>query len=126
MRISYWSSDVCSSDLDDSANDINRLPATTYHDLQVSWLSTAWMKGVRVSAGVNNVTGKDPPICLSCSLNGYNASTYELPGRFWYARVGFDLWRRNGRHRRRSAHGRARVSPDIPVATQQAPTPGPP
>src|SRR3546814_7727140 len=32
--------DIC----DDSANDINRLPATTYHDLQVSWLSTAWMK----------------------------------------------------------------------------------
>src|SRR3546814_7802349 len=67
MRISDWSSDVCSSDLgfdicDDSANDINRLPATTYHGLQVSWLSTAWMKGVRVSAGVNNITGKDPPI----------------------------------------------------------------
>ncbi|HEY9540844.1 MAG TPA: TonB-dependent receptor, partial [Luteimonas sp.] len=79
--------DIC----DDSANDINRLPATTYHDLQVSWLSTAWMKGVRVSAGVNNITGKDPPICLSCSLNGYDASTYDLPGRFWYARVGFDF-----------------------------------
>jgi iron complex outermembrane receptor protein len=79
--------DIC----DDSANDINHLPATTYHDLQVSWQTTAWMKGLRVSAGVNNITGKDPPICLSCSLNGYDASTYDLPGRFWYARVGFDF-----------------------------------
>jgi len=79
--------DIC----DDSANDINRLPATTYHDLQVSWQTTAWMKGLRISAGVNNLTGKDPPICLSCTLNGYDASTYDLPGRFWYARVGLDF-----------------------------------
>ena len=79
--------DIC----DDSANDINHLGATTYHDLQATWQSTAWMKGLRVSAGVNNITGKDPPICLSCSLNGYDASTYDLPGRFWYARVGFEF-----------------------------------
>ncbi|HVI57884.1 MAG TPA: TonB-dependent receptor [Luteimonas sp.] len=76
---------------DDSAGDTNRLGATTYHDLQVSWQTTAWMKGLRVSAGVTNLTGKDPPVCLSCTLNGYDASTYDLPGRFWYARVGFDF-----------------------------------
>ncbi len=76
---------------DDSAADVNRLGATTYHDLQVSWQNTAWMKGFRVSAGVTNLTGKDPPVCLSCTLNGYDASTYDLPGRFWYARVGFDF-----------------------------------
>jgi iron complex outermembrane receptor protein len=76
---------------DDSAGDVNRLGATTYHDLQVSWQTTAWMKGLRVSAGVTNLTGKDPPVCLSCTLNGYDASTYDLPGRFWYARVGFDF-----------------------------------
>jgi iron complex outermembrane receptor protein len=23
-------------------------------------------------------------VCVSCSLNGYDASTYDLPGRFWY------------------------------------------
>src|SRR3546814_571821 len=122
--------DIC----DDSANDINRLPATTYHDLQVSWLSTAWMKGVRVSAGVNNITGKDPPICLSCSLNGYDASTYDLPGRFWYARVGFDFCRRIGRGPvpgtgwsrpsvvRRSALGRDRPYRRNAVAPECAPT----
>ena len=37
-----------------------------------------------ISLGLNNVFDKDPPICLSCSLNGYDASTYDLPGRFWY------------------------------------------
>ena len=73
---------------DDSAADLNLLEATTYHDLQASWNSDAWMRGLRVVLGVNNLTGEDPPICLSCSLNGYDAATYDLPGRFFYARVG--------------------------------------
>ncbi|KPN17192.1 TonB-dependent receptor [Xanthomonas sp. Mitacek01] len=76
---------------DDSDNDVNTLGATTYHDLQLSWRNTAWLDGVRVSLGVNNLTGKEPPVCLSCSLNGYDASTYDLPGRFLYARLGIDF-----------------------------------
>ncbi len=76
---------------DDSDNDVNGLGATTYHDLQLSWRNTAWLDGVRVSLGVNNLTGKEPPVCLSCSLNGYDASTYDLPGRFLYARLGIDF-----------------------------------
>ncbi|KLJ00586.1 TonB-dependent receptor [Luteimonas sp. FCS-9] len=75
----------------DSANDLNTLGSTTYHDLQLSWRSAAWLEGTRVSVGVNNLTGKAPPVCLSCSLNGYDASTYDLPGRFVYARLGVDF-----------------------------------
>jgi len=30
------------------------------------------------------VFAKDPPICVSCSLNGYDASNYDLPGRYGY------------------------------------------
>ena len=64
------------------------LGAVTYHDLQVSWRtgghsSRAWS----LIGGVNNLTDKDPPVCLSCSLNGYDASTYDLPGRFFYVRA---------------------------------------
>ncbi len=76
---------------DDSDNDLNGLGSTTYHDLQLSWRNTAWLKGTRLALGVNNVTGKEPPVCLSCSLNGYDASTYDLPGRFIYARLGIDF-----------------------------------
>jgi iron complex outermembrane receptor protein len=76
---------------DDSGNDINHLGAVTYHDLQVSWETPAVAKGLKLTAGVNNVGGKDPPTCLSCSLNGYDASTYDLPGRFWYARAKFEF-----------------------------------
>ncbi|MBU6199435.1 MAG: TonB-dependent receptor [Xanthomonadaceae bacterium] len=61
----------------------NHLGATTYNDVRASWNVPVSMP-LTVSAGVNNVFAKDPPICLSCSLNGYDASTYDLPGRFWY------------------------------------------
>jgi len=27
-----------------------------------------------------------PPVCYTCTLNGYDASTYDLPGAFWYFR----------------------------------------
>ncbi|WP_025989208.1 TonB-dependent receptor plug domain-containing protein [Xanthomonas phaseoli] len=74
---------VCS----DPSAGTNRLDAITYHDAQVGY-RIDWLKGLQLTAGLNNVFDKDPPICLSCSLNGYDASTYDIPGgRFWYARV---------------------------------------
>ncbi|HET6604691.1 MAG TPA: TonB-dependent receptor [Xanthomonadaceae bacterium] len=73
---------VCS----DPASGSNSLGSTTYHDVQVGW-TLDWLDGTQLSLGVNNLLDKDPPICLSCSLNGYDASTYDLPGRFWYVRA---------------------------------------
>jgi iron complex outermembrane receptor protein len=74
---------VCS----DPGTGTNRLGATTYHDAQIGY-KFGWMKGLQLTAGVNNLFDKDPPICLSCSLNGYDASTYDIPGgRFWYLRA---------------------------------------
>ncbi|MGV8960792.1 MAG: TonB-dependent receptor [Stenotrophomonas sp.] len=65
----------------------NTLAAISYHDLQLGYRFD-WMKGLQLNAGLNNVFDKDPPICLSCSLNGYDASTYDIPrGRYWYARA---------------------------------------
>jgi iron complex outermembrane recepter protein len=73
---------VCS----DPEDGRNRLASTTYHDLLLSW-RTPWFDGLRLGAGVNNLFDRDPPACLSCSLNGYEASTYDLPGRFLYLRA---------------------------------------
>ncbi len=65
----------------------NTLESITYHDLQLGW-KAEWFKGLELLAGVNNLFGKDPPICLTCSLNGYDASTYDLMGQFFYVRAG--------------------------------------
>ncbi len=66
----------------------NRLGSVTYHDVQVSW-NTEWMRGLELTLGANNVFGKEPPPCLTCSLNGYDASTYDVHGGgFYYVRAG--------------------------------------
>jgi iron complex outermembrane receptor protein len=64
-------------------NGSHHLGAVTYHDVRASW-KTPLATPLTVSAGINNVWSKDPPVCVSCSLNGYDASNYDLPGRFWY------------------------------------------
>jgi iron complex outermembrane receptor protein len=64
--------------------DFNTLGSTTYHDLRAGWKDAFTLEGLKLSVGVNNLFGKEPPVCLSCSLNGYDASTYDLPGSFWY------------------------------------------
>ena len=61
----------------------NKLGAATYQDVRLSW-KVPVTTPFTVTAGINNVWGKEAPYCLSCSLNGYDASNYDLPGRFWY------------------------------------------
>ncbi|HEX7030208.1 MAG TPA: TonB-dependent receptor [Gammaproteobacteria bacterium] len=63
----------------------NELDATLYNDVFVSYLIDA--ADITINVGVNNLLDEDPPICLSCSLNGYDASTYGIPGRFYYLRA---------------------------------------
>ena len=63
----------------------NELDATLYNDASVSYQFSD--TDLSVTFGVNNLLDEDPPICLSCSLNGYDASTYDLPGRFYYLRA---------------------------------------
>jgi iron complex outermembrane receptor protein len=71
----------------DPAPGRNRLGSTTFHDVQVGY-KFDWLRGLQLLVGANNVFGKEPPICLSCSLNGYDASTYDVPGGgFWYVRA---------------------------------------
>jgi iron complex outermembrane receptor protein len=67
----------------------NELDETWYNDLQVAWTTPFGGEGLRFALGVNNVFDEDPPKCGSCTLNGYDASTYEVPGRFYYVEVGY-------------------------------------
>ena len=65
----------------------NELGAVTYHDFQIAWRPQV-IDGLRLSVGANNLFSKEPPPCLTCSLNGYDASTYDLHGGgFWYLRA---------------------------------------
>jgi iron complex outermembrane receptor protein len=67
----------------DPALGSNRLGSTVYHDVRAAWRLPVGL-GTTLAAGVNNLFDKDPPVCVTCSLNGYDASTYDLPGTFAY------------------------------------------
>ena len=74
--------DVC----DDSVADTNKLGAVVYHDARLSYKLPIKVDAT-IAAGVNNVFDKDPPVCLSCSLNGYDASLHDIPGSFGYVQA---------------------------------------
>lgn len=61
----------------------HEMDATVYQDLRASWKLPVKLD-VTLTGGVNNLWNKQPPVCVSCSLNGYDASTYDLPSRFTY------------------------------------------
>ena len=69
----------------------NKLDATFYHDVQFSWATVTPAGDLKLSVGINNLLDQDPPECVSCSLNGYDAGTYDIPGQFGYlqAKLGF-------------------------------------
>jgi iron complex outermembrane receptor protein len=81
---------LCSlPDTTDNSKSRNELAATVYNDAQISWKNAFTVEGMQMSLGVNNLFDKDPPECTSCTLNGYDAGTYDLPGRFWYVSLDY-------------------------------------
>jgi len=70
-------------DAADDTKSTNHLGTTVYNDLQLVW-APAFDRGLTVTAGVNNFLNREPPLCYSCSLNGFNGLTYDVPGVFGY------------------------------------------
>lgn len=75
---------VCSNpNFEDESQSTNELGSTTYVDLQVAW---SGFRDLTLEVGAHNLLDEDPPACLSCSLNGYDPSTYDPEGQFFYVR----------------------------------------
>ncbi len=67
----------------------NELDRRFYGDVQLTFRPNWVGERVALTLGVNNVFDTDPPACFSCSLNNYDPTTYDVPGRFGYARVSY-------------------------------------
>jgi iron complex outermembrane receptor protein len=79
---------LCSDyNLADDNLSTNKMAATTYVDLQATWTPSRFNGVWAVTVGVNNVLDEDAPFCFSCASNSFDASTYDVPGVFWYGRV---------------------------------------
>ncbi|HVF83524.1 MAG TPA: TonB-dependent receptor [Sphingomicrobium sp.] len=66
--------------------DNNKLGSRFYTDLQLRWFGIDQDR-FGFALGVNNLFDKDPPGCISCGLNNFDPTTYDVPGRYLYARA---------------------------------------
>src|SRR5205085_1186853 len=66
----------------------NRLAPKVYNDVRIQWIPK-FDERLSIAAGANNIFNVDPPACYSCSLNGFNPATYDIPGVFGYLTAGY-------------------------------------
>ena len=62
-----------------------------YTDLQLRWSGPSFADRFSFALGVNNLFGVDTPGCFTCDLNNFSQTTYDMPGRFFYARVSLSM-----------------------------------
>ena len=65
--------------------DKNVMPVSTAEYNPCGW--RAWLNGVTLTAGMNNVFDQDPPFVASAFENGYDESSSDVKGRFYYLSV---------------------------------------
>jgi len=47
--------------------------------------------GEDFALGVNNLFNVKAPGCISCDLNNFDPTAYDLPGRYYYVRASFKM-----------------------------------
>ncbi len=82
---------LCSDPVEPDDLSTNMLDPTWYLDLQLTWTPSQLDQNMFLTIGVNNLFNQDPPICMSCALNGFDASTYDVPGIYGYMRAGYRM-----------------------------------
>jgi hypothetical protein len=58
------------------------MPVSTAEYNPCGW--KAWLNGTTITLGMNNVFDLDPPFGAGTAENGYEESTFDIKGRFWY------------------------------------------
>jgi iron complex outermembrane receptor protein len=100
----------------------NRLSARLYTDVQLRWMPQ-FLDNFGLALGVNNLFDKDPPGCISCGLNNFDPGTYDVPGRYYYARLSVKM---GSRHEAPPPYIAPMAPPPPPPAAEPAPPPPPP
>ena len=60
-------------------------------DGQLNWTAPVLDHRLMLTLGANNLTDRDPPACFTCSVNNYDPTTYDVPGRFFYGRISYRM-----------------------------------
>ena len=69
----------------------NRLAARFYTDVQLRWFPSEAPDSFGFALGVNNLFNTKAPGCISCDINNFDPTAYDLPGRFYYVRASFKM-----------------------------------
>ncbi|WP_428263525.1 TonB-dependent receptor plug domain-containing protein [Haliangium sp.] len=83
---------LCSDYESNDDDSTNRLSPSIYNDAQVTWTPKVLDNALDVTLGVNNLLNRDPPTCYSCALNGFDATTYDVPGFFGYMSASYRMY----------------------------------
>lgn len=76
---------------EDVEGEIFKLNSRLYTDVQVRWNPSFLDQRWTLAAGINNLFDKDPPACISCQLNNFDPTTYDVPGQFGYLRLSYKM-----------------------------------
>jgi iron complex outermembrane receptor protein len=109
------------SSLKEPVNPPHTLDQRLYTDIQLRWHPTFMGNELGFAFGVNNLFNTKAPGCISCDLNNFDPTMYDIPGRFFYVRAGVKF---GGHHEAPAPY--APPAPPPPPAAEPAPPPPPP
>jgi len=78
------------SRLKEILNNESPLKSRFYTDGQLRWTPkfNFVLHDIELAVGVNNLFNVKTPGCVSCDTNNMDPTTYDTPGRYYYARIG--------------------------------------
>src|SRR3954447_8094179 len=78
------------SALKEILNNESPLKSRFYTDAQLRWTPkfNFVLHDIQLAVGVNNLFNVKTPGCVSCDTNNMDPTTYDTPGRYYYARIG--------------------------------------
>ena len=74
-------------EVDADGDVINEMDAKFYTDLQLRWTSPSFADRFGFAIGVNNLFKTKAPGCVTCDINNFDPTMYDVPGRYFYARA---------------------------------------
>jgi len=75
------------SKLKENITPANTLNSKFYTDIQGRWTPSWWDNRLGFAVGVNNLFNTKAPGCITCDINNFDPTVYDVPGRYYYARA---------------------------------------
>jgi iron complex outermembrane receptor protein len=65
----------------------NVMKSRFYTDAQLRFTPSFWDERFGFAVGVNNLFKTKAPGCVTCDINNFDPTVYDVPGRYYYARA---------------------------------------